>query len=171
MWAAAMIAAAFGLNDQPVTRAMIERLLAIGMAAIPSRSRLHGALQFMLAVRDVSPTWEEAFAQVQASYGHYHWVHTINNALVVALALLYGEGEFSRSISIAVLCGWDTDCNGATVGSVLGALYGAERLPRHWTDPLNDRLRSAVIGFDNSRFSELARRFVTLRLNLAEPER
>jgi ADP-ribosylglycohydrolase len=77
---------------------------------------------------------------------------------VVALALLYGGGEFGRSISIAVMCGWDTDCNGATVGSVLGALLGADALPESWIAPLNDRTRSAVIGFDNSRFSELAQR-------------
>jgi len=85
-------------------------------------------------------------------------VHTINNALVVTLGLLYGGGDFSKSIGIAVMGGWDADCNGATAGSVLGAIYGAGALPTHWTAPLNDRLRSALVGFDRSQFSDLAAR-------------
>ena len=76
----------------------------------------------------------------------------------MVLGLLYGEGDFSKSIGIAVMGGWDTDCNGATVGSVLGAILGASALPIQLTAPLNDRLRSALVGFDDSKFSDLAAR-------------
>ena len=96
------------------------------------------------------------------NYGQYHPVHTINNACFVALGLLYGDGDFGRSIAIAVECGMDTDCNGATVGSVLGAMLGAERLPAEWVDPLHNRVRSMVAGFDNSRIGDLAERTARL---------
>ena len=96
------------------------------------------------------------------AYGHYHRVHTINNACIVALGLLYGGNDYGRSISIAVECGMDTDCNGATVGSVIGAIHGAQLLPDEWVGPLNNRDRSMVAGFDNSDISALAERTTRL---------
>ena len=94
-------------------------------------------------------------------------MHTINNAAVVAAALLWGEGDFTRTIGLAVQGGWDTDCNGATAGSVFGAMHGAEAIPRRWTEPLGDRVRSALFGFDGARISELARRTAAQAARLA----
>ncbi len=54
--------------------------------------------------------------------------------------------------------GWDTDCNGATVGSILGALMGFDALPKSWVEPMHNRLRSAVIGFDSCEFTDMAAR-------------
>jgi hypothetical protein len=61
--------------------------------------------------------------------------------------------------------GWDTDSDGATVGSVAGALLGAEGLPGQWTRPLRDRVASSLTGFDGVRLSDLAARTAAL----AEP--
>lgn len=85
-------------------------------------------------------------------------MHTINNAAAVVAALLWGEGDFSRTIGLAVEAGLDTDCDGATAGSVFGALHGTASLPGHWTSPLNDRMHSAISGFDNSSIADLAAR-------------
>ena len=89
-------------------------------------------------------------------------MHTVNNAAVIAAALLWGDRDFSKTIGLAVQGGWDTDCTGATTGSVFGAMHGTKALPPHWIDPLNDLIRSAIMGYDHSRPSELADR--TLRL-------
>ena len=52
---------------------------------------------------------------------------------VVTAALLWGDGDFSRTIGLAVEAGLDTDCTGATAGSVFGALHGRDALPTLWT--------------------------------------
>ena len=57
---------------------------------------------------------------------------------------------------------FDTDCNGATVGSIVGLLRGARALPEKWTAPLADRLRSHVLGLAETPISELARRTTRL---------
>jgi len=93
----------------------------------------------------------------------------VNNAALVAAGLLWGDGDFSASIGLTVQGGWDTDSNGATAGSVAGVLCGAEALPRHWSDPLQDTVRSAIRGFDGFRISDLAHR--TLRLAQEAPPR
>jgi len=109
--------------------------------------------------------WEEACAELRRAHGHYGWVHTINNAAVVAAAL-HREADRPGEVALAPeQGGWDTDCNGATAGSAFGAMHGRAALPGHWVDPLSDRIRSALFGYDDSCISELARR--TVRLGLA----
>ncbi|NPV09124.1 MAG: ADP-ribosylglycohydrolase family protein [Anaerolineae bacterium] len=155
MWAAACLAAAFVEDD---ARSVIE----VGLSEIPRHSRLATALSQTLAWSDEDDDWQQTWERVNASYGHYHAVHTINNACAVALALLHAEGDFQKAITIAVMCGWDTDCNGATAGSIAGAMLGASSLPARWTAPLNDTLHSAVQGFEVSRLSDLAERTLAL---------
>ena len=77
---------------------------------------------------------------------------------MVLLSLLYGQGDLAKSITIAVMSGWDTDCNGATVGSIIGAMHGAKALDGAWVNPLNNVMHSAIMGFDGSRITDLAQR-------------
>ena len=58
------------------------------------------------------------------------------NSAYVAIGLLYGEGDFGRSMEIATRCGQDSDCNPATVGGVLGVVCGLEGIPAFWKDPV-----------------------------------
>ncbi len=95
---------------------------------------------------------------IYAEYGHLHWVHALNNACLVAYALTRSRGDFSDAICAVVMGGWDTDSNGATVGSVCGALAGARALPDRWVSPLRNRLASTVPGFDGIGFDSLTER-------------
>jgi len=67
--------------------------------------------------------------------------------------------------------GWDTDCNGATTGSILGVILGAEKLPKKWIKPLNNRIESFVIGYNNSQISDLAKRTFKLAKRFLRPRR
>ncbi|MEV6425569.1 ADP-ribosylglycohydrolase family protein [Streptomyces sp. NPDC051662] len=154
MWAAALVAAAF----TGTAREAVETSLT----CVPPRSRLAEAVRFVLDRHTAGDTWEQARAAIEDRYGHYSWVHTVNNAALVVAGLLWGDGDFTASIGLTVQGGWDTDSNGATVGSVAGIISGAQRLPAHWTEPLNDTARSAIRGFDGSRISDLAERTVRL---------
>jgi ADP-ribosylglycohydrolase len=160
MWAAALIAACFVVPD-------IRGALVASLEHVPPRSRLAEALGQVLELHAAGLAWPEARQVIQAGYGHYSWVHTIPNAAIVAAGLLWGDGDFSRTVGLVVQAGQDTDSNGATAGSVYGALHGAAALPPAWVDPLGDLVRSAIVGFDNARISDLAER--TLRLALPRP--
>jgi ADP-ribosylglycohydrolase len=160
MWSAALIAACFGAPD-------VRSALVTSLEHIPPRSRLAEALWHVLDLHASELGWPHARDQIEARYGHYSWVHTITNAAIVAAGLLWGDGDYSRTVGLVVQAGRDTDSNGATAGSVYGALHGAAALPPAWVDPLGDRVRSAIVGYDNVRISELADR--TLRLALRSP--
>jgi len=159
MFVSAMISGAFTTSD-------VEEIVKIGLSEIPSRSRLSEMIRDVIMWRKKYNDWREPWRRINEKYGHYHPVHTINNAALVLLGLLYGEGDFEKSITISVMGGWDADCNGATVGSILGVMLGADNLPEKWIAPLNDRVESFVVGFNNCRISDLARRTFTIARNV-----
>jgi ADP-ribosylglycohydrolase len=153
MFYAAVIAAAFISNDPA-------ELLEIGLSQIPAHSRFAQAIQSVKAICKVEKTWEAILNRLYARFGNYHWVHSINNGALVAAALLFGAGDYEQSICSAVMGGWDTDCNGATVGSIVGTMNGAGKLPTKWIKPLNNRIRSSVRGFDHQEIDKAALRTV-----------
>jgi len=155
MWAAALIAASF-------TSSSAREALEQAMLVVPARSRLSDSLRTTISAHDAGRSWDQAMDSMEQRLDGYHWVHTINNAEVVAAALLWGEGDFGRTIGLAVEAGLDTDCDGATAGSVFGALYGTKGIPGHWTEPLRDTMHSALLGFDGVAISSLAQRTVAL---------
>jgi ADP-ribosylglycohydrolase len=160
MWAAALVAAAF-TADTP------GEALEVSLSVVPPRSRLAEALRDVIDMHARGLDWDAAIAGIGERYGHYGWVHTINNAAVIAAGLLWGDGDFTRTIALTVLGGLDTDSNGGTAGSAAGILTGAAKIPPNWTDPLQDTLRSALFGFDGSRISDLADRTIKVADDLA----
>ena len=155
MWAAALVAAAF-------TAADAREALEVSVQHIPPQSRLAEALHDVLSWHAAGLSWSEALDNIDKAYGHYSWVHTINNAAAVAAGLLWADGDFSAAIGLTVQAGMDTDSNGATAGSVAGVLVGASGIPRHWVDPLEDRVTTAVFGYDNVTIGSLAERTIDL---------
>ncbi|MGN6426007.1 MAG: ADP-ribosylglycohydrolase family protein [Leifsonia sp.] len=151
MFAAAACSAA-------VAGADVDGVLAAGLSVVPAGSRYAAAIRrgAELATSDLDD--EAAVDALHAEFGHLHWVHVLNNAALLAFALLRGAGDFERTITLAVSGGWDTDSVGATAGSIAGALTGAAGLPARWIDPLHDRLATSVPGFSDVRFADLARR-------------
>ena len=158
MWVAAMLSKAAVCGD-------MEEVIFAGMRQIPKESRLNKELQEMLRRYRAGETAEQAAEYILTKYdennGH-HWCHTISNAAIVALGLLWGEKDFARTMELCLTMGFDTDCNCATAGSVLGMVLGAENLPKEWTDPLCDTVLSGVDGFGLVKISDMAKRTVKL---------
>jgi ADP-ribosylglycohydrolase len=151
MWCAALIAAAFAA---PGPLAAIEESLRV----VPRRSRLYEAVDDVRRSYVAGASWADVRDSIESRWGEYSWVHAVNNAAVVAAGVLYGAGDFGRTIALTVVAGLDTDSNGGTAGSV-GALL-AGRVDARWAEPLHDLVRSAVFGYDRSTITALAERTV-----------
>ena len=155
MWAAALVSSA-------CVAATVQEAVEQSLDYVPAGSRLAEALSGVHDLYRNGCSWEEAVEVIRGRFGHYSWVHAINNACLIMVGLLWGDGDYAATVGSVVQGGWDTDSNAATTGSVVGTVVGAAQLPQHFIEPLQDRTRSVIFGFDNCRISELARRTTAL---------
>ncbi len=150
MFASAMIAAA-AVTDS------IEDIILAGLGEIPSTSRLHDSVTSVIEDFKNGVALYDVYKRVHEEYDEhtgYGWCHTIPNAMIVTAALLYGEGDFGKSICMAVEPCFDTDCNGATVGSVLGMRNGIDCITEEWTKPVEDTIYTSVYGSEKVKISD-----------------
>ncbi|MBP3967270.1 ADP-ribosylglycohydrolase family protein [Paenibacillus lignilyticus] len=144
MFIAACIAVAFREKD-------IRRIIDEGLAVIPDECEFRRMTNAVIAYyENHSEDWRACFGFVKENFGYHLYpggCHIIPNAAIIVLSLLYGGGDFARTINICNMCGWDTDCNVGNVGTILGVLNGLEGIDYSWRKPINDFLCcSSVIG-------------------------
>lgn len=142
MWAAALIALAAVCKN-------VQEAIYASLKFIPQQSRLHEHLLFVVRDYEEKLPQEECFAHIHARWDEkqdHDWCHTISNAEIVAAALLYGEEDYGKSICMAVQTGFDTDCNGATVGSVIGMCHGMGAIDPVWLKPVSGGLETGIFG-------------------------
>lgn len=154
MFVSAMIAVA-AVTDN------IEDIIKGGLAQIPHTSRLYEEITSVLEDYKKGVSQKQAFETIHKKYNEYTgygWCHTISNAMIVVAALLYGEGDYGKSICMAVETGFDTDCNGATVGSVLGMAKGIDNFSEYWKKPINDTLHTSIFGVGTVKISDMAKK-------------
>ena len=150
MFVAAMLAAAAETND-------VQDIILAGLAQIPKTSRLYRDVNWVLDHYNRGGTKEDCWQHISKQYDEHTihgWCHTNSNAMIVAMALLYGGGDYGKSICIAVEAAFDTDCNGATVGSILGMANGIESIPDYWTEFIHDTLYTSIFGLDKVKISD-----------------
>ncbi len=150
MFIAAMIASA-------AVESSIEKIILSGLTQIPHTSRLHEAVSKIIDMHRSGTPKTECFDYIHSLYDEYTgygWCHTIPNAMIVTASLLYGEGDFGNSICMAVETGFDTDCNGATTGSILGMANGIDGIPEYWQKPINNTLHTSVFGVGTVRITD-----------------
>lgn len=156
MFVAAMLARAAAETD-------LEKIIKAGLSQIPPKSRLAEAVGNVLSWKKQGTDAETVIRRIRERFDEtfgYDWCHVISNAMIVCTGLLYGNGDFTATMDLCLRAAFDTDCNCATAGSVLGMVLGAERLPKEWIMPLQDKIRSGVDGMGLVPISSLARRTV-----------
>lgn len=157
MFVAAMLAEAAVESD-------LEAILRAGLSQIPTTSRLHKAITGVVDGWKKGVCRHECFLRIHQRFdehlGH-DWCHVLSNAMVVAASLLYGGGDYGASICMAVETGFDTDSNGATVGSILGMRGGIRAVGEEWLKPLNGRMDTSLSGTGWISIEEMVQKTMT----------
>ena len=130
----------------------IRTVMEKASAYIPAGCEYTRVVRAVMDFYDRSPEdWRQCFGFLHDNFGYDKYpgnCHIIPNAGVIALALLYGRGEFSDTINICNMCGWDTDCNVGNAGCIMGVLVGLAGINyEKYAAPINDFLASSsVVG-------------------------
>ncbi|MCX6327300.1 MAG: ADP-ribosylglycohydrolase family protein [Bacteroidia bacterium] len=126
----AMYAAAFFESDP-------RKLAEYSLKAIPSESGYAKMVQDMLDVSQKYPNWQDAWKVIKQKWGMKDGKPVpgldvrINGAFVY-MGLLYGGGDFWKSMNISMRCGVDSDCNPSSVAGILGTVMGMKKIPEKW---------------------------------------
>jgi ADP-ribosylglycohydrolase len=161
VFTAALESAAFVVQGIPT-------LIEIALSYIPSGCAVAGAVRLAQDCYRGGQTWLEARNQVLEQFrgsafqnnpqyvaaedrargfdqGQFGW-DVPSNIGMLLIGLLYGEGDFTKTLTTAVNCGEDTDCTGATAGSIFGILYGLDAIPERWKAPIGKKIKTACLN-------------------------
>ena len=155
MFLAAAQSAAFAVTD-PLDA------VRIALAEIPAESLLHQDLEWALAHCEEVEDCYAARRLVDERFTGMHAVHTNNNLCLIVFGLALGRGDLVRGISQTVAMGLDCDCTAASVGSVLGAVYGKKALPSYLYERFHDTMETYLIGQKPFSITDVAHRYLTL---------
>ena len=131
MAVAAMYGEAFFESDP---RKLVEHSLTV----IPPESGYAEMIRDVLRLRDEEPDWQRAWHVLEEKWGRDEAGEPVMkldvriNGAYVYMGLLYGDGDFWKSMNIAMRCGLDSDCNPSTVGGILGTVLGMNAIPEKW---------------------------------------
>lgn len=139
IFVAAMESAAFVINDA-------EELLKIGLSKIPENCRVARSARIVIDAYHNGIDWRTCRNMVVEDSKDLGWFQAPANVAFVVLGLLYGKGDFKQSLIYAVDCGDDTDCTGATLGSLMGIMGGMKVIPDDWRAYIGDDIKSICIA-------------------------
>ena len=126
----------------------IRAVLEEALEAIPAESRVAKAVRLVMEGYDRGDDWKDVRNALVEQSADIGWFQAPANVGFVVLGLLYGEGDFKKSMLYAVNCGDDTDCTAATVGAFLGIFYGTAGIPKDWAEYIGDKI--ITISVDRS---------------------
>ena len=133
IFTAAMESMAFVETD---LRTVIEKALMF----IPEDCRVARSVKLVLNEYDKKTPWRQVRKMLVEDSADLGWFQAPANIAYTVLGLIYGEGDFKKSLIYAINCGDDTDCTGATCGAVLGILGGTAAIPQDWSEYIGDRI-------------------------------
>ena len=132
----AMYALAFVYDD-------VSQIIDEALKTIPAKSDFHQCIADVISWHRMHPEdWKQTWFEIQKK-----WTEEVGcpegvfsplnidakvNAAYIVLGLLYGEGDFGRTMEIATRAGQDSDCNPSSAAGILGTMLGYGQIPDYW---------------------------------------
>lgn len=169
MFVCGMYAAAFFESDP---RAVVEA----GLACIPARSQYAFLVRDLLDWSAAHPgDWRRVWQMVEDKWDKddpcpdgvnspFNIDAKLNGAYI-AFGLLFGGGDFLKTMEVSTRCGQDSDCNPSSAAGVLGVMLGYERIP----DPFKARLPALAdrkFAYTDYSFNDIVRSTETRALKV-----
>lgn len=142
VYVANMYALAFVSDD-------INYIVTEALKAIPEQSFYHKVISDVIGWCHQYPDdWKQTWAEIEKKYDEdkgcpegvfvpLNIDATVNSAYIV-IGLLYGQGDFYKTMDISTRCGQDSDCNPASAAGILGTMMGYSNIPEYWMKNLRE---------------------------------
>ena len=135
---AALVALAFVETD-------MDKLIDAAASLIPADSITYRMIQRVRDWHAQEPDWHKTLGRIDSDYDRERYpgnCHIVPNHARIILALLYGDDDFQKAMTVVNTAGFDTDCNSGNVGCIMGVKLGLAGLDAgpDWRGPVADRL-------------------------------
>jgi hypothetical protein len=158
MFVCGMYSAAFFESDP-------KKLVEAGVACMPEGSVYRETIEDVIRFSEEYPDdWKKCWAATnekwdkndscsEGSLAPFNIDASLNGAYI-AIGMLYGDGDFDKTMEISTRCGQDSDCNPASAVGVLGVVMGYEALDEKWVGAIPD-MENEKFNFTNYTFNEM----------------
>ncbi|MBP6054516.1 MAG: ADP-ribosylglycohydrolase family protein [Cytophagaceae bacterium] len=121
----------------------INKIVNEALKTIPAQSNYYKCISDVIRWHKQYPNdWRKTWLEVQNKWSDdigcpdgvfapFNIDATVNSAYVV-IGLLYGQGDFGKTVEIATRCGQDADCNPSSAAGILGTMLGYDKIPAYW---------------------------------------
>jgi ADP-ribosylglycohydrolase len=127
----------------------VREVVEEGLKAIPAESQYAELIRDVIRWHDQYPNdWLKSWELLQQKWGNADhcpdgYLKPFNidaklNGGYVVMGLLYGEGDFWKTMNVSTRCGQDADCNPSNAVGILGTLLGAHAIPAQYREPLHN---------------------------------
>ncbi|MCX6316507.1 MAG: ADP-ribosylglycohydrolase family protein [Bacteroidetes bacterium] len=127
----------------------IKEVVKEALKSIPAESNFYKCMNDVIAWYEKNPgDWKSTWFEIQKKWTNdtgcpdgvfsaFNIDATVNAAYVIT-GLLYGNGDFDKTMDITTRCGQDADCNPSTAAGILGTLMGYTKIPERWKKDLEE---------------------------------
>lgn len=133
----------------------VKKIVKTAMSVIPKDSEYYSVIEYAYAACLKYDDWQDAHRDCQKKYRRYNWIHAYPNACCEIIALIYGEGDYEKTLNIITMCGVDADCNAGMIMPVLGIQKGMSIIPKRLISPAFDLLTTYMRSYDEIKLDEL----------------
>lgn len=145
---AVMISLSFVCDD-------IKEIVKTAISLIPSDSEYFSVVSFAYNCCLKYEDWHDALADCEKKYIKYNWIHAYPNACCEVIALMYGEGDYEKTLNIITMCGIDADCNAGMIMPVLGIQKGMSIIPEKLISPEFNKLVTYMRHYEEINMEDL----------------
>lgn len=132
---------------------------------IPPKSRIAEDINIILKKYQEKKSYKSVILYIHEKYNQkdpFEWCYVNPNTMIVVASILWFSNHFSKAIIQTVLAGFDTDCNGATVGSILGMLNGFGCIEANWLEEMEPILNTSIHRYKKIHLDEIVDRTVAI---------
>lgn len=154
----------------------VKEIVEAGVEVIPEGTKFRELMDAVMKAYADGKTWEEAWQIVEnicgrsdkcieyreGTYAQASNIDAKLNSAYILIGLLWGEGDFAKTIEISCRCGQDSDCNPSSAASILGNFLGASGIAEIYKSAVD--YDTTVFDSTNYTLNDI----VGINLNLAK---
>lgn len=147
-----------------------------GLKCIPAKSEYGRLVADLLHWHDQFPNdWRKVWQLVQDRWDKddpcpdgFNAPFNIDaklNGAYIAFGLLFGDGDFEKTMEVSTRCGQDSDCNPSSAAGVLGVMLGFNRIPATFKAEL-PKFENTKFDFTDYSFNDIVKSTETRALKI-----